>query len=105
MRRRGEVEPACVWRSAREDPEGTHPPRREQRARREWRVLQIQQHLVFNRELHVPPEGVELLLAPVLPLLQQRPPRHVRSDVPHQVRGSLDGPRWVRCSRGGQGAD
>ena len=62
--RRGNVERVLVWRSAREDPEGTHPPRREQRARREGRVLRVQQHLVPHSELLVPPGGVELLLAP-----------------------------------------
>ena len=96
--RRGYVEPVRVWRSAREDPEGTHPPRGEQRARREGRVLRVRQHLVPHSELHVPPGGVELRLAPVLSLLQQRP--HFRSHEPHQVRDSLAGPRWVGCSGG-----
>ena len=89
--RRGEVEPARVWRSERKDPEGTHPPWGEQRGRRELLVLRVQQHLVPHSEL-----------VPVLMLLLPR--QHFRSHAPHQVRGSFAGPRWVGCSRGGQGA-
>ena len=47
--RGGYVEPARVGRSAREDPEGAHPSRGEQRARREGRVLRVQQYLVPHR--------------------------------------------------------
>ena len=93
--RRGYVEPVRAWRSAREDPQGTRPPRGEQRARREGPVLRVQQHLVPHRELHVPQGGVELRLAQVLKLLQQR--LHFRSDAAHQLRGSLARPRWVGC--------
>ena len=38
---RGYVEPVRAWRSAREDPEGAHPPRGEQRSRREGLVLRL----------------------------------------------------------------
>ena len=68
--RRGFVEPARVWRSAHEDPEGAHSQQGEQRARREGRVLRVAQHLVPHRGPCFPPGGVELRLAPVLPLLQ-----------------------------------
>ena len=91
--RRGYVEPVRVWRSAREDPEGAHPPRGE-RSRREGRVLRVQQHLVPHRELHVPPGGVELRLAPVLPLLLQR--QHLRCHAPHESGGVL---AWTCCVR------
>ena len=88
--------------SACEDPTGSYPPRGEQRARREGRVLRVQQHLVPHNKLHVPPGGVELRHAHVLPLLQQGP--HFSSHAPHKGSSSLAGPRWVECSGKGQGA-
>ena len=39
-------------------------------------MFRVQQHFVAHSELHVPAMSVELRLAPVLPLLQQRP--HLR---------------------------
>ena len=60
------------------------------------------QRLVPRGELHVPPRGVELRLAPVLSLLQQGP--HLDSHAPHQVCSSLVGPHMVGCCTGGQGA-
>ena len=60
------------------------------------------QRLVPRGELHVPPRGVELRLAPVLSLLQQGP--HLDSHAPHQVCSSLVGPHMVGCCKGGQGA-
>ena len=36
-------------------------------------MLRVQQNLGPHLELRVPPGGVELRLAPLLPLLQQRP--------------------------------
>ena len=85
--RRGYVEPARVGRSAREDPEGAHPPQGEQRARREGRVLRVQQYLVPHRELHIPPGGVELRLVPVLSRLQKRP--HFSSHAPIRCAAAL----------------
>ena len=46
-----------------------------------------EEHFVPHGEANVPPVRVELLLAPVLPLLQQRP--HLGRDAPHQVRNGL----------------
>ena len=62
--RRGDVEPALVWRSAREGPEGAYPQWGERPARRGGRVLRVQQHLAPHVEVHVPPGSVELCLAP-----------------------------------------
>ena len=60
----------------------------------EGRVLRVQEHLVLHVELHVPPGGVELCLAPVLPLLQQRP--HLHRHAPHETGSVLARTRWVR---------
>ena len=49
-------------------------------------MLRVEQHLICNCE-HVPPVVVELLLAPVLPLLQQRPP--LGRDTPHEMGSGL----------------
>ena len=83
----GYVEPISLWRGVREDPEGAHPPRGEQRARREGRVLRVEQHLAPHSELHIPPGGFELRLAPVLPVLQQRhtPQSLARAQQPRQT--------------------
>ena len=50
-------------------------------------MLGVEEHFVPHGEANVPPVRVELLLAPVLPLLQQRP--HLGRDAPHQVRNGL----------------
>ena len=59
-----------VWHSPREDPEGAHPARGEQRVQREGYVLRIEQHLVSHRERHIPQGGIELRIVPVLQCLQ-----------------------------------
>ena len=92
--RGGYVAAVRVGRRAREDAEGAHPTRGKQRAGGEGRVLRVQQHLVPHRKLHVPPGGVELRLAPVLPLLQQRP--HLLCHAPQENGRVLAWTRWVR---------
>ena len=57
-------------------------------------VSTVQQHLVPNVELHVPPGNFELRLAPVLPLLQQRP--HLLCHAPQENGRVLAWTRWVR---------
>ena len=53
-------------------------------------------------ELHVPLGGVELRLAPVLPLLQQR--QHLLCHAPHESGRVLAWTRWVRGRGKGKGA-
>jgi len=50
-------------------------------------VLGVEQHLVPHGEAHVPPLRVEFRLAPILPLLQQRPhlARHLRKQAGSRV--------------------
>jgi hypothetical protein len=80
-----------VGRLAREhrDLEGAHPAWRQQLARRQGRVLCVEEHLVPHCEAHVPPVRFELSLAPVLQLLQQRQhlagARHLRQQAGSRV--------------------
>jgi hypothetical protein len=62
----------------------------ERDGRPEGRVVCVEEHLVPHGEAHVPPVRVELLLAPVLLLLQQR--AHLARHPRHQV-GSPTQPR------------
>ena len=50
----------------------------------------VEQRPVSRRESHAPPASVELRLAPVLPLLQQRP--HFRRHAADEGRSGLAGP-------------
>ena len=53
-------------------------------------MFRVQQHFVTHSELHVPAMSVELLLAPILSLLQQRP--HLRHHAAHERCCGLAGP-------------
>ena len=63
-------------------------------------MLGVEEHLVPRCEPHVPPVSVELRLAPVLPLLEQRP--HLGRYASHEVGYSLaitHGDSWVGSLR------
>ena len=49
-------------------------------------MLRVEQHIAPHSELHIPPGDVELRLAPVLPVLQQR--QHFRSHWPPAPRAA-----------------
>ena len=66
-------------------------------------MLRVEQHLIPRHELHDSPSGVERLLAPVLPLLQQRP--HLRRHAPQQMRSRLARPGRDRGVGGGGGIE
>ena len=86
---RRQFKEAGIRRSASEYLEEAHPTRGKQRPRRKRSVLRFKQHLVPHCELHVPAVGVELRLAAVLPLVQQRP--YLGRDMPHEMSSGLAG--------------